>query len=86
MSVPFAPIHLSRVADVLEGLAHEVEALGHELCGDPELLARFIGELQRFDRIAQFQRELAGLLRADCHQTALGQLRMDELAGLLAAD
>ncbi len=86
MSAPFAPIHLSRVAAVLDSLAHEIEALGHELCGDPELLARFIGQLQRFDRIAQFQRELAGLLRAECHQTALGQLRMDELAALLAGE
>lgn len=84
MNVPFAPVHLTRVADVLDGLAHEVEALGNELCGHPEMVARFIGELQRFDRIAQFQRELAELLRADCQRTALSQVRMDELAGLLA--
>lgn len=86
MSAAFAPIHLARVADVLENLAHEIEALGHDLCGDPELLARYIGELQRFDRIAQFQRELAGLLRADCHRTALSKLRMDELAELLSGN
>lgn len=86
MSAPFAPIHLTRVAAVLDDLAHEIETLGHELCAHPEMVARFMGELQRFDRIAQFQRELAGLLRADCHQTALSQLRMDELADLLSAD
>lgn len=86
MSAPFAPIELSRVAAVLDSLAHEIETLGHQLCGDPDLLVRFMGELQRFDRIAQFQRELAGLLRADCHQTALGQLRMDELAELLTGN
>jgi len=86
MSLPFAPIHLNRVAAVLDNLAHEIEALGHQLCGDPDLLARYLGELQRFDRIAQFQRELASLLRADCHQTALNQLRMEELAELLAGN
>lgn len=86
MSLPFAPIHLNRVAAVLDSLAHEIEALGHQLCGDPDLLARYLGELQRFDRIAQFQRELAGLLRADCHQTALNQLRMEELVELLAGN
>ncbi len=80
------PIHLTRVADVLDSLTHEIETLGHTLCGDPDLLTRYIGELQRFDRIAQFQRELAGLLRADCHRTALSQLRMDELAELLAEE
>jgi len=86
MSAPFAPIELNRVAAVLESLAYEIETLGHDLCGDPDMLARHIGELQRFDRIAQFQRELAGLLRADCHHTALSQLRMDELVELLAGE
>ena len=84
MSAPFAPIHLTRIAAVLDDLANETETLGHELCAHPEMVARFISELQRIDRIAQFQRELAGLLRADCHQTALSQLRMDELADLLS--
>ncbi len=84
MSASFAPIPLERIATVLDGLAHEVESLGHELCSQPELLARFLGELQRFDRIAQFQREIAGLLRAECHGTALNELRITELADLLA--
>lgn len=86
MSLAFAPLHLGRVAAVLEGLAHEIEALGHDLCGDPDLLARHLGELQRFDRIAQFQRELARVLRADCHQSALDQLRMEELVELLSGN
>lgn len=86
MSQSLAPIGLSRIAAVLEGLAQEIAALGHELCDDPDLLARHMRELQRFDRIAQFHRELARVLRADCHQTALDRLRMEELVDLLSGD
>ena len=57
----------------------EVEALGVSLCCDPAVAAAHMEALQAFDMIAQKQRGLAALLRADCPVSALAALGLDEL-------
>ncbi|HQS69296.1 MAG: hypothetical protein B7Y36_17145 [Novosphingobium sp. 28-62-57] len=85
MSAPMVPIDLARVAEVLDMLGEEVEALGRQLCTDPALVATFMNELQAIDRIAQHQHALASLLRADCMTSAVNSLGLEELAQRLRA-
>lgn len=79
MSAPFAPIDLTRVADVLDSLGAETEALGETLCADPAIVAAHLTQLQALDRIAQFQHALAVVLRSDCMSAAVEQTGLDEL-------
>lgn len=79
MSAIPAFVDLAAVADVLGELSNEVEQLGVTFCLDPDVAARHVGALQAFDMIAQKQRGLAALLRADCPITALAELGLDEL-------
>lgn len=72
-------VDLGAVADILGELGNEVEELGVRLCCDPDVAARHIEALQAFDLIAQKQRGLAALLRADCPVTALAELGLEEL-------
>lgn len=72
-------VDLAAVAEILGELGNEVEALGVSLCRDPELVARHVEALQSFDLIAQKQRGLAALLRADCPVTARAALGLEEL-------
>jgi len=72
-------VDLAAVADVLGELSNEVEALGVTLCLDADVAARHIETLQAFDLIAQKQRGLAALLRADCPVAALAALGLEEL-------
>ena len=85
------------VAEVLGELAQEIELLGATLCTNPEFAASHMGELQAIDLIAQKLGSLSGLLRADCAETAIGQVQLDalrqrfahlhqELAGHLSAN
>ena len=53
--------------------------VGVSLCCDPAVAASHMEALQAFDMIAQKQRGLAALLRADCPVTALAALGLDEL-------
>jgi hypothetical protein len=84
MSAPFVALDLARVADVLDGLGLEIEALGERLCADPAFVAEHLDQLQSIDRIAQFQHALAKLLRAECVTSALDLIGLDELADRLA--
>lgn len=79
------PIDLSRVAEVLDLLGEEVEALGRQLCADPALVSSYLTEMQAIDRIAQHQHALASLLRADCMSSAINTLGLEELAHRLRA-
>jgi hypothetical protein len=72
-------VDLAAVADILGELGNEVEALGVSLCCDPAVAASHMEALQAFDLIAQKQRGLAALLRADCPVSALAALGLDEL-------
>lgn len=71
--------HLTTVADVLHELAAEIEALGTTLCLDMDVLTRHMGTLQSIDLIAQKQRWLATLLRADCPLSAVNTIGVEAL-------
>jgi hypothetical protein len=71
--------HLLTVSDILKELASEIEELGMQLCIDPEIMQRHIGALQSIDLIAQKQRWLSTLLRADCPVAAAGAIDVEAL-------
>ena len=79
MSALPAFVDLAAVAEILGELGHEVEQLAVALCLDPDVAARHMAALQAFDLIAQKQRGLAALLRADCPVSALAALGLEEL-------
>lgn len=76
---PVLAVDLNRVATVLDGLSAEIEALGEELCGDPQVVAAHIGLLQAIDRIGQMQRGLAHVLRAESPGHAIDASGLEEL-------
>ena len=49
----------------------------------PELMQQHVQELQTIDLIAQKQRSLAALLRADCPRSALSDICLDDLKSRL---
>jgi hypothetical protein len=71
--------HLTTVADILQELAVEIEDLGTVLCVDPAILASHIETLQSIDLIAQKQRWLSTLLRADCPMSAVSTIGVEAL-------
>ncbi|HWU03014.1 MAG TPA: hypothetical protein VN222_09780 [Novosphingobium sp.] len=77
--------HLTTVADILNELAHEIEDLGTALCIDPAILANHVSTLQSVDLIAQKQRWLATLLRADCPMSAVSTIGVEALKARFAA-
>ena len=85
MSALPAFVDLAAVAEILGELGHEVEQLGVALCLDPDVAARHMAALQAFDLIAQKQRGLAALLRAECPASALAALGLEELKLRVAA-
>ncbi|WP_174522589.1 hypothetical protein [Novosphingobium lentum] len=72
-------VDLAAIAEVLGELGNEVEQLGVSLCCDPAVAVNHMHALQAFDLIAQKQRGLAALLRAECPTTAKAALGLDEL-------
>ena len=72
-----------RIGNLLAELIDEIEALGVRLCSDLTFAVAHGLDLQAIDHIAQKQRSLAGLLRADCLPTALDQLGLDDLKAQL---
>jgi hypothetical protein len=77
--------HLTTVADVLHELAAEIEMLGTTLCLDMAVLSRHTGTLQSIDLIAQKQRWLATLLRADCPLSAVNTIGVEALKARFSA-
>ena len=71
--------HLTTVSDVLNEIATEIEDLGAALCCDPVVIAGHVTKLQAIDLIAQKQRWLATMLRADCPLTAIDTIGVDAL-------
>ncbi len=71
--------HLTTVADVLGEIATEIEDLGASLCVDPAVIAGHLEKLQVIDLIAQKQRWLAAMLRADCPLSAVDTIGVDAL-------
>jgi hypothetical protein len=68
-----------QIARILDELGAEIEVLGAKLCADSEFCDRHIAALQAIDLIAQHQRWLAELLRADCHDTAVEHIGVEAL-------
>lgn len=79
MTAMLPPSHLARMALVLEEMSTEIEALGLALCSDPALAHGLMRELQAVDLIAQKQRSLARLLVAECTESAIGELGIEDL-------
>lgn len=71
--------HLTTVSDVLVELAAEIEDLGAGLCCDPAVITNHVTKLQAIDLIAQKQRWLATMLRADCPLSAVDTIGVDSL-------
>jgi hypothetical protein len=71
--------HLRAIADVLQDLSLDIEGLGTTLCANADFVQRHVQELQLIDLIAQKQRSLAGLLRADCPKRAMSEICLDDL-------
>ena len=71
--------HEAQIADILDEIGNEIEALGAALCDDPTLCARHIEALQSIDLIAQKQRWLAELLRADSHDAIVERIGVEAL-------
>jgi len=76
--------HLQAVAEVLLDLSFDIEAMGATLCADPDFVARHVQQLQLIDLIAQKQRSLATLLRADCPKSGVSDICLDDLRAQLS--
>ncbi len=76
------------IAAELRGLAAETENLAATLCSDPDVAARCLGLLQKFDYLAQSQVELADLLvrlsAGNDRDTSIRCIRLSALAERLA--
>ena len=68
-----------QIAEVLEELSREVEALGSSLCGDMDIAMRHMDTLQAIDLIAQKQRSLAAVLNADCVVEGVESIGLEKL-------
>lgn len=84
-----SPALLLAIAKTLGALAAEAEDFGLALCGDSDVAARYLVQLQQIDRLSQSLRELGRVLCADDPRVAveaicLGDLRA-ELEQALAA-
>ena len=76
--------HLRAVSEVLIDLSSDIEMMGTTLCGDPDFVARHVQQLQLIDLVAQKQRSLATLLRADCPKSAMSEICLDDLRARLS--
>jgi hypothetical protein len=72
-------VDLAAVADILAEMSEDLEHLGATLCGNAAVANEHILELQVIDMIAQKQRALAELFRAECQKTAWAALNLDVL-------
>jgi hypothetical protein len=67
------------MAEVLNELGAEVEALGEVLCRDPDFVGRHVRELQAIDLIAQKQRALAAILADGFSDKEMRRISLDAL-------
>jgi hypothetical protein len=71
--------HLTKAAQILDELGCEIEALGTRLSSDPAMAAKHVTDLQAIDLIAQKQRWIADLVRAECPVTAIEAISVEAL-------
>ena len=83
MSAPFPPGINPAIAQSLRLLAGDTESMGLALCGDPDIAARHMEQLQAIDRISQSLRELARVLAAADPQAAIGEICLGDLRSAL---
>ena len=76
--------HLRAVAEVLLDLSLDIETMGTTLCADADFVERHVHQLQLIDLVAQKQRSLAKLLRADCPKSAVSEICLDDLRARLS--
>ncbi|GGC10837.1 hypothetical protein GCM10011494_31990 [Novosphingobium endophyticum] len=67
------------MAEVLNELGAEVEALGEVLCRDSGFVGKHVRELQAIDLIAQKQRALAAILAAGFSDQEMRRISLDAL-------
>ncbi|SLJ86391.1 hypothetical protein [Novosphingobium mathurense] len=67
------------MAEVLNELGSEVEALGEVFCRDAAFAGRHMRELQAIDLIAQKQRVLASILTAGFSEQEMRRISLDAL-------
>lgn len=81
MSEARPPSHqlMLEIAATLGALAHEAEDFGLALCGDVDVAARYLVQLQQIDRISQSLRELARVLEASDPREAVAGIVLGEL-------
>jgi hypothetical protein len=74
---------LKAAAASLEKMAREVEEMGAELAGDPDIVGRHLGSLQSLDRWSQHLCQLASVIAADDPAAAVDEVTLGELRDLL---
>ena len=77
--------HLAAAAQILGELSNEIEELGARLCSDPAIAALHMTDLQAVDLIAQKQRSIADLIRAECLVSAVESIGVESLKHRLRA-
>lgn len=75
---PSATLRAS-IADEMERLRDDIEALGAALCADPRVVDAHAEALQALDRIGQHQVALASVLRADDAGRCIAGLPLEQL-------
>ena len=73
------PSHLRTAAEILVEMSEEIERLGAGLCCDPAVITHHVAALQGIDLMAQKQRWLASVLRAECQDTEVGRISVESL-------
>jgi len=79
MSTAQIAAHLQTAAEILIEMSEEIEALGEGLCIDPAIISNHVAALQGIDLMAQKQRWLAALLRAECFDSEVSRISVDSL-------
>ena len=73
------PSHLQTASDILIEMSEEIEALGASLCVDPTIIGNHLAALQGIDLMAQKQRWLAAVLRAECQDSEVSRISVESL-------
>lgn len=73
------------IAQELEGIAVILEAIGEQLCGDPQIVKMHLAALQSIDELCQRHQNLARTLRAEDMESAVNGITLDSLRARLVA-
>ncbi|MEZ5709939.1 MAG: hypothetical protein R3E02_11195 [Blastomonas sp.] len=73
-----------RIAHELDAMSAETEDLGVKLCGNPDLARQFAEALQSIDLLAQRQKCIADILRAESFDAGLQACPVEGLVSRLS--